>query len=68
MQILPYQMSDILSKDPFDYKGNDSIKNQMYLFHKNQNIDQLYDKFMHNAKIIAQNFSLSREEIWEKVS
>jgi len=26
------------------------------------------DHFMEIAKIVAENFSLSREEIWEKVS
>ena len=68
MQILPYQMSDILSKDPFDYKGIEWIKKLMYLFHKYPNIDQMNDHFMDIAKIVAENFSLSREEIWEKVS
>mgnify|MGYP001667984801 CR=1 FL=1 len=68
MQILPYQMSDILSKDPFDYKGIEWIKKLMYLFHKYPNIDQMNDHFMEIAKIVAENFSLSREEIWEKVS
>ena len=68
MQILPYQMSDILSKDPFDYKGIEWIKKLMYLFHKYPNIDQMNNHFMEIAKIVAENFSLSREEIWEKVS
>ena len=64
MQILPYQMSYILSKDPFDYKGIEWIKKLMYLFHKYPNIDQMNDHFMEIAKIVAENFSLSREEIW----
>ena len=38
----------------------------MYLFHKYPNIDQMNDHFMEIAKIVAENFSLSREEIWEK--
>ena len=67
MQILPYQVSDILSKDPFDYKGIEWIKKLMYLFHKYPNIDQMNDHFMEIARIIAENFSLSREEIWQKV-
>ena len=56
MQILPYQMSDILSKDPFDYKGIEWIKKLMYLFHKYPNIDQMNDHFMEIAKIVAENF------------
>ncbi len=66
MQILPYQMSDILSKDPFDYKGIEWIKKLMYLFHKYPNIDQMNDHFMEIAKIVAENFSLSERKSGKK--
>ena len=67
-QILPVQVSEILSKPPFDYKGIIWIKKLMKLFETYHNIDQMNDHFYDIARIIAENLSLSREEIWERVS
>ncbi|MCI6859379.1 MAG: hypothetical protein MR867_08825 [Eubacterium sp.] len=68
MQILPYEVSDILSKDPFDYKGIEWIKKLMCLFLKYPRIEQMNDHYMDIAYIIAENLSLTKEEIWQKVS
>ena len=68
LQILPYQVAEILSKDPFNYKGIEWIKKLMYLFQKYPNIEQMNPHFMEIAQIIAENMSLSRDQLWEVVS
>lgn len=65
LQILPYQVAEILSKDPFNYKGIEWIKKLMYLFQKYPNIEQMNPHFMEIAQIIAENMSLSRDQLWE---
>lgn len=68
MQILPYQLSDILSKEPFNYKGIVWIKKLMYLFHKYPTIDQMNPHFIEIAQIIAENMTLTKEQLFETVS
>lgn len=67
-QMLPIQVSEILSKDPFDYKGVEWIKKLMVLFQKYPNIEQMNNHFFDIAVIVSENLKLSQEEIWEKVS
>ena len=67
MDVLPYQVADILSKDPFDYRGVEWIKKLLYLFRKYPNITQMNDHFMEIAHIIAENMALTRDQLWEKV-
>lgn len=67
MDVLPYQVADILSKDPFDYRGVEWIKKLLYLFRKYPNITQMNDHFMDIAQIIAENMALTRDQLWEKV-
>ena len=67
MDVLPYQVADILSKDPFDYRGVEWIKKLLYLFRKYPNITQMNDHFMEIAQIIAENMALTRDQLWEKV-
>lgn len=40
----------------------------MYLFSKYPEIGQMNDHFMDIAHIVAENMSLTREELWEVVS
>lgn len=68
MQLMPIQVSQIMSTDPFNYKGIEWIKKLMYLFAKYKEIDKMNDHFMDIARIIAENLSLSNEERWEKVA
>jgi hypothetical protein len=66
-QVLPYQVDEILSKDPFDYRGVEWIKKLMYLFQKYPEIEQMNDHFLEIARIIAENMALTKEQLWEKV-
>lgn len=68
MQILPHQISEILSKSPFNYRGMEWIKKLMYLFIKYPNIDQMDPHFMEIARIIAENLALKPNEIYEIVA
>ena len=68
MQLMPIQVSEIMSKDPFNYKGIEWIKKLMYLFAKYKEIEKMNDHFMDIAAIIAENLALSKEEMWEKVA
>ncbi len=67
MQILPYQVADILSKEPFNYRGIEWLKKLMYLFAKYPEIQSMNDHFIEIAEIIAENMTLSEKEIWEKI-
>lgn len=68
MQVLPYHVSDILSKEPFNYRGIEWIKKLMYLFQKYPSIEQMNPHFIEIAKIIAENMALTREQLWEITS
>ena len=67
MQILPYQVSEILSKDPFNYRGIIWIKKLMHLFSKYPEIGQMNDHFMEIAHIVAENMTLTQAQLWEIV-
>ncbi|MEE1228529.1 MAG: hypothetical protein U0K57_06125 [Lachnospiraceae bacterium] len=67
MQILPGRVAEILSNDPFNYRGLLWIKKLMYLFQKYPRIDQMNDHFFDIAVIIAENMQLTKKEIWERI-
>lgn len=64
-QILPYHVGEILNNKPFTYRGIEWIKKLMYLFYKYPNIERMNDHFFEIARIIAENMSLTEEELWE---
>ena len=68
MQILPYQVADILSSPSFNYRGLEWIKKLMYLFAKYPTIHQMDPHFMEIAFIIAENMALTPEQIYEVVA
>lgn len=68
MQILPYHVSDLLSKEPFNYRGIEWIKKLMYLFIKYPELSQMNHHFMDIAHIVAENMTLTKEQLWEVVS
>ncbi len=68
MKILPGQVGDILDKPPFDYRGVIWIKKLLKLFMEYPDLPQMKNHFMDMAIIIAENFSLTEEQIWEKAA
>ncbi len=65
MEILPAQVSEILSKEPFTYRGIEWIKKLMYLFAKYPTLEQIDSHLMEIVRIVAENMSLSKDEIYE---
>ncbi len=66
MTILPGNVAEIMSNDPFNYRGLVWIKKLMYLFQKYPNIEQMNDHFFDIAVIIAENLQLSKDQLWER--
>ncbi|MDO4977786.1 MAG: hypothetical protein Q4E53_11055 [Eubacteriales bacterium] len=68
MQILPSHVAEILSKDPFNYKGIEWIKKLMLLFAQYPTLEKMDPHLMDIAKIIAENLALPKEEIYDLVA
>jgi hypothetical protein len=65
-QVLPDQVCKILDNDPFTYRGLIWIKKLMELFQKYPEIDSMNDHFIEIAMILAENATLTMDEMWEK--
>lgn len=65
MNVLPYQVAEILNNRPFTYRGVEWIKKLMVLFYKYPNLEKMNSHFMEIARIIAENMALSEEEMWQ---
>ncbi|MBR5047290.1 MAG: hypothetical protein IKX76_03540 [Eubacterium sp.] len=65
LQILPYQVEDILTNQIFKYRGMEWIKNLLYLFLKYPTLEQMDPHFPEMVRIIAESMTLSKEEVFE---
>ena len=65
LQILPYQVEDILTNQIFKYKGMEWIKKLLYLFLKYPTLEQMDPHFMEMVKIIAESMTLEKDEVFE---
>ena len=65
LQILPYQVEEILTNQIFKYKGMEWIKKLLYLFLKYPTLEQMDPHFMEMVKIIAESMTLEKDEVFE---
>lgn len=65
LQILPYQVEEILTEQIFKYRGMEWVKKLLYLFAKYPTLEQIDPHFMEIVQIIAENMSLNSKQIYE---
>ncbi len=65
LQILPYQVEDILTNQIFKYRGMDWIKKLLHLFLKYPTLDQMDPHFPEMVRIIAESLTMGKDEVFE---